>query len=88
MTSMKTFKTPPPPVHLRLKFFHPLNLGRPILNDPLPSLTNYGTTTAPCVNKQNQNKNKTMSHHIQIDHAPRVLLLDLAHKQCNDIIER
>ena len=37
MTSMKIFKTPSPLVHLRPKFLHPLDLGRPISNKP-PSL--------------------------------------------------
>ena len=38
MTSMKIvqFSRPPPPplAHLRPKFFHPLNLGSPISNEP------------------------------------------------------
>ena len=39
MTSMKIvqFAGPPTPlIHLRPKFFHPLDLGRPILKDPPP----------------------------------------------------
>ena len=46
------------------KCFHPLDLWRPILNDPQPhvlSPTNYGTTTAPCM-WTNQIKTKTKSH--------------------------
>ena len=38
---MKIFqisRPPPPPVHLRPKLFHPLDLGRPISNEtPLPN---------------------------------------------------
>ena len=39
MTSMKIVQfsiLPPPLVHLRPKFFHPLDLGRPISNEPPP----------------------------------------------------
>ena len=39
MTSMKIvqFSRPPPPlVQLRAKFFHPLDLARPISNEPTP----------------------------------------------------
>ena len=39
MTSMKIvqFSRPPPPlVHLRPKFFHPLDVGRPISNETPP----------------------------------------------------
>ena len=34
---MSNFQDPPPPAHLRAKFFHTLDLGRPISNEPLPS---------------------------------------------------
>ena len=37
MTSVKTVqftRLPTPPVHLRPKLFHPLELGRPISNEP------------------------------------------------------
>ena len=39
MTFLKIFRFSrhPPPVHLRPKFFHPLDLGRPISNEPPPS---------------------------------------------------
>ena len=40
MTSMKIvefLKSPTPLVHLRPKFFHPLDLGRPISNEPPPT---------------------------------------------------
>ena len=46
------FKTPPL-VHTRPKFFHPLDLGQPILNNPPPNLS----------------KNKTKLCHIHIDHG-------------------
>ena len=74
-------------LHLRPTFFHPLDLGRPILNEPPPSPalpprpphtlspTNYGTTTAPCI-WTNEIKIKTT-----------VLLFDLAHKQYDGIIK-
>ena len=42
MTSMKIVqfsKSPTLLVHLRPKFFHPLDLGRPISNEPPPSPT-------------------------------------------------
>ena len=42
MTSMKVvqFSRPPTPlVHLRPKFFHPVDLGRPISNEPSPPLS-------------------------------------------------
>ena len=34
MTSMKIFKTPHCPCPSTSKIFHPLDLGRPILNEP------------------------------------------------------
>ena len=47
------FKTPHPLVHLRPKSFHPLDLGCPTSNEfppsPLPTPTDYGTATAPCM---------------------------------------
>ena len=44
MTSMKNAQfsrpaTPTPLVHLRPTFFHPLDLGRPISNNPTPHLS-------------------------------------------------
>ena len=53
---VSNFQDPSPPVHLRPKFFRPLDLGRPISNKPLPNDTVH-------LNKQNQNKNKTESRH-------------------------
>ena len=62
-TKFAQFSRPPPLVHLRPKFFHPLDLGRPISNEsPSPN-------DIVQVNKRNQNKNKTKSRRIQIDHA-------------------
>ena len=55
MTSMKIvqFSRPPTPlVHLRPKFFHPLDLGRPISNDPPPP------QMIPCM-RTNEIKTKT-----------------------------
>ena len=44
------FKTPTPSPHLRPKFFHPLDLGRPILNELVrPSPKIYGKNIAPCL---------------------------------------
>ena len=74
---VSNFQDPSPPVHLRPKFFRPLDLGRPISNKPLPNDTVH-------LNKQNQNKNKTESRH---SNWPRALLFDLAHKQSNGIIK-
>ena len=50
--NLSNFQDPSPPVHLCLKYFHPLDLGRPILNESppaSPSPVNYGTTTALCM---------------------------------------
>ena len=75
MTSMKIVKTPPPPahlpVHLRSNFFHPLDLGSPILDETLPTLFNklWNNNRTVHVNKRIQNKSKTKPRHIQIDHA-------------------
>ena len=82
------FKTPTTPVHLRPKFFHPLDLGRPILNEPArPSPKIYGKNIAPSLwtnkIKTKQKQNQVTSH----SNWPRVLLFDLAHKQCNGIIK-
>ena len=58
------FKTPPP-VHLRLEFFHPFGLGRPILNAPLLPPHLLPQTTEQTKSKQNISK----SRHIQIEYA-------------------
>ena len=64
------FKTPYPlsPFHLRPKFFHPLDLGRPVLSDTSPTLSNKlsNNNRTVHVNKQNQKKNKTESRHIKL----------------------
>ena len=68
MTSMKIVQFSRPPtslVHLRPKFFHSLDLGRPISNEPPPLF--FSTNDTVHVNERNQNKNKTKSRHIQID---------------------
>ena len=57
------FQNPLPPVHLRPQFFHPLDLGRPILNEfPPHSKTNYETTTTPCT-WRNKIKTKAKPSH-------------------------
>ena len=72
------FQNPHLPVHLRPKFFHPLDLGCPISNNSTPpfhppaSPANYGTTTAPCTwtneikteAKPSQVTFKLTTHHI------------------------
>ena len=84
-------------VHLPPNFLHPLDLGRPILNQlppppppppPSPSTTLanklWNNNRTVHVNEQNQNKNKTTSRHIQIDHT--FWFFNLANKQYNGII--
>ena len=145
MTSLKIVQFSRPPtllVHLHPIFFHPLDLGRPISNDPPPpppppqfqtkaslsaswlytlvcavvhkyhemfflfiiihnlllvlQLTCFISTTwkrkqtmekqphRACERmKSNQKLNQVMPH----SNWPRVLLFDLAHKQCNGIIK-
>ena len=63
------FKKTHPSVHLRPKFFYPLDHGRPILNElPLSNKLCFNNRTVH-VNEGNQNKNKTKSRHFQIDHV-------------------
>ena len=75
MTSMKIvkFSRPlTPSVYLRPKFFHPLDLGRPILKNLwLPTFSNklWNNNRTVHVNERNQNKNKIWSRYIQIDHV-------------------
>ena len=64
--------------HLLPKSFHPLELGRPISNET------QSPNDTVLVNKRNQNKKKQVTQH---SNWPRVLLLDVAHKQCNGIIK-
>ena len=67
---LSNFQDPPPPVHLRAKYFHPLDHGRPTLNNLLPHPLQQTMEQQPqraC--EQNQNKSKTNSRHIQTDHA-------------------
>ena len=65
------FKNPTPLVHLHPKYFHPLDLGRPNLNEILPTLSRklWNNNRTVHVNERNQNKSKTKSRHIQVDHA-------------------
>ena len=70
------FQDPHPPVHLRPKYFHHLDLGRLILNEP-PTLPN-----------KLWKNNRTV--HVYVTpglNLPRVLLFDLAHNQCNGTIK-
>ena len=76
MTFVKiVFQDPLLPVHLHPEYFYPLNLGHPIFQDPplkkKPNLFNkllYNNRTVH-LTKRNQNKSRTKSPHIQIDHA-------------------
>ena len=68
------FKTLHPLVHLRPKSFHPLDLGCPTSNESLPlpaTLSNrlWNSNRTVHVNERIQNKSKTKSRRIQIDHV-------------------
>ena len=86
------FKTADPSsVHLRPKYFHTLDLGRPIWNKS-PHLSNklWNNNGTVDVNKRNQNKNKKQKQQNQVTpHSSWLLalLFDLSHKQCNGIIK-
>ena len=68
---LSNFQDPPSPVHLCPNFFHPLDFERPILKEPLPTLSSklWSNNHTVHVNEQNPNKNRTKSRHCQIDHA-------------------
>ena len=69
MASMKIVgfsRLPTPLVHLRPNFFHLFDLGRPISSENVNKLCNNNHIMN--VNEQFKSKNKTKSHHIQIDH--------------------
>ena len=86
MTSMKIAQFSRPPthfVHLYPKFFHPLDLGRPISNEPPPPPTPNDSVH---VNERNQNNCKTKSRHIEIDRAFYSSIWP--YKQCNGIIKK
>ena len=92
MTFRKTvwFSRPSPPAHLRPEFFHPLDLGCSSLNKSLPPSTHPLKQTREqqphraCERiKSKWKQNQVTSH----SNWPRVLLFDLAHKQCNGIIK-
>ena len=56
MTSMKTVEFSRPPtliVHLRPKFFHSLDLGCPVSNEPSPPLTHLQMITNQLKKKHN-----------------------------------
>ena len=62
MTSMKIvqFSRPPTPlVHLHPKFFHPLDRGRPISNDPSPLLSKRACERTKSKQKQNTSRHVT-----------------------------
>ena len=70
------FMTPHPPLcPSTSKTFPPLDIGRPDLNEPpppsSPTLSNklWNNNRTVYLNERNQNKNKTKSRYIQIDHA-------------------
>ena len=89
MTSIKIvyFSRLPTPLSIYIQSFStPLNLGRPTVNETLPTLSGklWNNNRTVYVNDRNQNKNKTKSRHIQID---RSLLFNLDYKQCNAIIK-
>ena len=91
MTSIKFVKLSRPPPHCpsTSKHFPPpwpwtSNFKQTHLTLALPNKL-WNNSRIVHVEKRNQNKNKTKSHHIQI--LPRVLLFDLAHKQLNGIIK-
>ena len=89
MTSMcPIFKLPSPPspplpphasVYLRPKFFHLLDLGRPILHQPSLQIFKWYRACERTRSKQNQ----VTSH----SNSSSVLLFDLAHKQYNGAIK-
>ena len=65
-THMTNFEDPPPPDHLRPKFFHPLDLGRPIFKrtptPAPPSPTNYESKTVPCMCERTKSKQTKPSY--------------------------
>ena len=86
------FRTPHPSIHLCSKFFHPLDLKRPILNEPaLPTTTTttisnklWNNNRTVHINERNQSKKNQVTSHLNLS---RVLLIDWAHKQYNGIIK-
>ena len=82
MTSIKLvqFSRPPTPlVHLRPKFFHPLELGRPISNDLPPPLQKI-----QCM-RTNEIKTKTKPSHVKFKLTTRSIL---RFSSTNNIIKR
>ena len=88
MTSMKIvkFSRPPPSFYLRPNFFHFLELERPILNEtPHPlQWTMEQQPRRACERTKSKQKQKQVRLH---SNWKRVLLFDLAHKQCSSIIK-
>ena len=85
------FQNPHLPVHLRPKFFHPLDLGCPISNNstppfhpqPLQQTMEQQPHRARERTKSKPKQNQVRSH----SNWPRIILSDLAHRQCNGIIK-
>ena len=76
-----------PLVHLCTTIFHPLDLGRPILNrSPLPLLQQTMEQQQHHASEWTKSKQK-QNQVTSCSNWPRVLLLDLAHKQRNGIIK-
>ena len=84
---LSNFQDPPPPVHLRPKFFHPLDLGRPILNKPPTPLTNYRTTTSPCM-WTNEIKTKIKPSHVTFKLTARSIIKVWLHSLTPESIGR
>ena len=77
---------PPTPVYQRQKFLHPVDLGRPILNEhPNPLQQNMQQQPHRVYErtKSKQKQNQATWH----SNWPRVLLFDLVHKHCNGIMK-
>ena len=67
---LSNFQDPPPsPVHLRPKWLHPLELGRPILDESLPPYPPQQTMEQQLHRASEQTKSKQKVRHIQIDDA-------------------
>ena len=85
---LSNFQDPSIPlVHLCTKFFHPLKLGRSILNrHPLPLLLQTMEQQPHRASERTKSKQK-QNHATSCSNWPRVPFFDLAHKHCNVIIK-
>ena len=84
---LSNFQDPPALVHLRPIFFHLLDLGCPILNKPLTPLTNYQTTTSPCM-WTNEIKTKTKASHVTFKLTTRSIIKVWLHSLTPESIGR